>query len=342
MAYLHDWLPEYSIDVAVGAPQADIKAAYIKTLREDAASKAADHRYSRELKTASRAGMLLSATRRDDLYAYYLDNPPPHSRMRYHSFVRYFAMLRALGWVEITPGESTYSMTEVSEIQEIYAKSHPAIEAENAPVPERLYYRLTALGKRTTRDDHLHPKALLYAGKHYEPRKRASAGRPGHIAPPLPLEGQLVTSSPLADVKPKRVPKVPGEPNKKPGPKPKPKVVLTQPAPPKKPVAYTTRLGPVGRRIDWNSTVDQIAKHPYNERYLNSAFKKWIDAYIKDGWHAAEIGEAFTSVSAALDVGIVPFKKEYDPDGTAWAGFIRLLQSVDWSKLTHDFPVQGE
>jgi hypothetical protein len=65
--------------------------------------------------------------------------------MRYHSFLMYFGVLKRLGWVEVT------EKTEPSAIQDNY----PA-------APERVYYRLTKVGKQAGEDLWSNPLFTLY------------------------------------------------------------------------------------------------------------------------------------------------------------------------------------
>jgi len=67
------------------------------------------------------------------------------THMRYHSFLMYFGVLKRLGWVEVT------EKTEPSAIQDNY----PA-------APERVYYRLTKVGKQDGEDLWSNPLFTLY------------------------------------------------------------------------------------------------------------------------------------------------------------------------------------
>jgi hypothetical protein len=80
--------------------------------------------------------------------------PHKYTRMRYHSFLVYFGMLKRLGWVEPT-GE-----TEPSAIQDDYP-----------PAPSRVYYRLTDAGWKATMPEISDPVMTLY----YYSREQCSA-----------------------------------------------------------------------------------------------------------------------------------------------------------------------
>jgi len=67
------------------------------------------------------------------------------THMRYHSFLMYFGVLKRLGWVEVT------KKTEPSAIQDNY----PA-------APERVYYRLTEIGKQAGQEPWSNPLFALY------------------------------------------------------------------------------------------------------------------------------------------------------------------------------------
>jgi len=143
------------IDREEGAPQTDIHAAYKEALHrafaEDMVAMEVERRARRELPP-------LTAEEEDRLTAYYLERIPSKlTRMRYHSFLVYFGMLKRLGWVEPTPERE-----ERSTIQEY----HP-------PAPPRRYYRLTAAGRAATAVDLSDPMKALYG----YPREVRSAKR---------------------------------------------------------------------------------------------------------------------------------------------------------------------
>jgi len=71
--------------------------------------------------------------------------PHKYTRMRYHSFLVYFGMLKRLGWVEET-GE-----TEPSTFQDNYPAG-----------PARTYYRLTRKGREAADAEWSNPLFILY------------------------------------------------------------------------------------------------------------------------------------------------------------------------------------
>ncbi|MEK7874639.1 MAG: hypothetical protein AAB325_00380 [Pseudomonadota bacterium] len=89
----------------------------------DVTEEQADEIYQREMKKVSRK----------------------FTHMRYHSFLRYFSVLKRLGWVEIT-GE-----LEASSIQDNYPEA-----------PNRVYYRLTRQGIKAGEELWSNPLFTLY------------------------------------------------------------------------------------------------------------------------------------------------------------------------------------
>ena len=67
------------------------------------------------------------------------------SRMRYHSFLKYFGTLKKLGWVEET------SEMENSAMQDHYPDA-----------PDRVYYRLTEAGRKATDEEWSNPLFTMY------------------------------------------------------------------------------------------------------------------------------------------------------------------------------------
>ncbi len=156
----------WKIDPAVGAPQEDIHAAYkgalIQAIAEDEAAKDAE--------VAISAGRPLTPGQVEERRDYYLSRIPYKStRMRYHSFLVYFGMLKRLGWVEAT-GE-----TETSTVQEDMAL-RPG-ERQRATGQPRIYYRLTDRGRKASTAELSDPITALY---HY-PREVRSARRKGYF-----------------------------------------------------------------------------------------------------------------------------------------------------------------
>ena len=123
--------PSYGVDAidpGQGAPQTDIHAAYNRAVLLVVAR---DRANRKEERAARRQKRNLDMDRIEELTKRYLEKPPRgYAPMRYHSFVSYFAKLKALGWVEAT-GE-----TEPSLMQDTY----------NA-APPRIFYHLTATGR---------------------------------------------------------------------------------------------------------------------------------------------------------------------------------------------------
>jgi DNA-binding PadR family transcriptional regulator len=130
------------IDPERGAPQADINFEYKESLAratareraekiisrmvlkgDDVTEEQAERIHERELKKISRK----------------------FTRMRYHSFLVYFGVLKRLGWVEAT------SETEGSSIQDNYPDA-----------PDRAYYRLTRAGREAGEDLWSNPQYALY------------------------------------------------------------------------------------------------------------------------------------------------------------------------------------
>lgn len=150
------------IDPSVGAPQTDIFSFY-KDAHHRAFSEAMVAR--EEEKRTERGETALTVEEADHLLAWYLERiPMKFTRMRYHSFLIYFGMLKRLGWVEET-GE-----TEISTIQEYYAAA-----------PPRKYYRLTGAGQAATIMQLRDPIMTLYP--EYS-RAMRSAKKRKYIKPP--------------------------------------------------------------------------------------------------------------------------------------------------------------
>lgn len=131
------------IDPLVGAPQTDIFSAY-KDAQHRAFAEAMVAR--EEERRAERERPRLTVEEADRLLAWYMERiPMKFTRMRYHSFLVYFGMLKRLGWVEET------GRTEMSTIQENYP-----------PAPPRKYYRLTRAGQAASTVDVRDPLRALY------------------------------------------------------------------------------------------------------------------------------------------------------------------------------------
>lgn len=132
-----------AIDPGEGAPQTDIHAAYKEALLFFMAS---DLATAREEEEAAREGRRISLERIEAMVGGYLARLPQKlTSMRYHSFLIYFRMLKALGWVERT------GRTEPSALQDAYPEA-----------PPRVFYRITAAGRRATQAEYGNPLKLLY------------------------------------------------------------------------------------------------------------------------------------------------------------------------------------
>lgn len=141
------------IDPIVGAPQTDIhaeyKAALHRAFAEDMVATEGERRVRRKQPP-------LTIEEADRLKAYYMGRiPMKFTRMRYHSFLVYFGMLKRLGWVEPVKEEPS------------------AIQDNYPPAPPRRYYRLTAAGRAATPMELSDPITTIY---HY-PREMRSAKR---------------------------------------------------------------------------------------------------------------------------------------------------------------------
>lgn len=131
-----------AIDPDKGATQADInyhyKAALVRAFARDSAE--------RIISDMVKRGIEVTLERADEIYQVELKKiPHKYTRMRYHSFLVYFGMLKRLGWVEET-GE-----VEASAFQENYPTG-----------PSRKYYRLTAAGREATLAEWSNPLFTLY------------------------------------------------------------------------------------------------------------------------------------------------------------------------------------
>ena len=149
------------IDPSVGAPQTDIFSAY-----KDAQHRAfAEDMVAREEERRIKRGREpLTAEEAERRFAWYMERiPMKFTRMRYHSFLVYFGMLKRLGWVEKS------DRTEPSAIQD----NHP-------PAPSRIYYRLTDAGRAATEMALSDPVMTLYP--EYD-RKMRSAKNHKYIRP---------------------------------------------------------------------------------------------------------------------------------------------------------------
>ncbi len=153
MDYLAGRGPDYgvgAVDPVRGAPQTDVHAAYNQAVLLVVARERANQW---EERAAQRQKRNLDMKRIEELTQEYLLKPPRgYARMRYHSFLSYFAKLKALGWVEATPELLTGApLTEPSSFQDYYPNA-----------PSRSYYRLTDCGRGASADVVRDPLAALY------------------------------------------------------------------------------------------------------------------------------------------------------------------------------------
>ena len=138
------------IDPAKGATQADVHSAYKLALHISIAEDQA----ARDAEEGIKKGQPLTPEEVEARSNYYLSRIPARlTRMRYHSFVVYFGLLKRLGWVEPT-GEEEPSLP-----QEYDPKFQP-----------RTYYRLTAAGMAEEVPIVFDPIMRLYPD--YTPEKR--------------------------------------------------------------------------------------------------------------------------------------------------------------------------
>jgi hypothetical protein len=144
MEFLKGNGPEDSrrIDPDEGAPITDIHGEYKSALHRAHASDAA---VRKEEEDARREGRAISPERIEVLTEFSLSRIPcKELKMRHHSFVSYFGMLRRLGWVE-----------QVKEEPSGPQDYHPNFQP-------RRYYRLTDKGKAATMAELSDPITTLY------------------------------------------------------------------------------------------------------------------------------------------------------------------------------------
>jgi hypothetical protein len=139
------------IDPDKGATQGDInfqyKSALVRAIARDHSERIISDMVERGIDVTSEIA--------DRIYEDELKKiPHKYTRMRYHSFLVYFGMLKRLGWVELT-GE-----TEPSAIQDDYP-----------PAPSRVYYRLTDAGWKATMLEISDPVMTPY---HYSREQRSA------------------------------------------------------------------------------------------------------------------------------------------------------------------------
>ena len=124
------------IDPKRGAPQSDIFWEYKEALRRELAE---DLVALEEEKRIRRGEPPLTREEADNLLSRLIERLPLRStKMRYHSFLGYFGLLKRLGWVEAT-GEQ-----EISEAQDMM-RLETGEEPRETGQP-RIYYRITRAG----------------------------------------------------------------------------------------------------------------------------------------------------------------------------------------------------
>ncbi|MDO8634907.1 MAG: hypothetical protein Q7R34_01495 [Dehalococcoidia bacterium] len=156
------------IDPARGAPQVEIVRNY----------KLALHKYSvrerimmEEEKRIKKGMLAFTAEEAEERARVLMNRPMNRCRMRYHSFLIYFGMLKRLGWVEVTmvlsPEDQKIALTEPSMLQ-----------LRNLPeASSRVYYRITPRGMAATEDQVRNPLMALYPKFNLEYFKRKKEER---------------------------------------------------------------------------------------------------------------------------------------------------------------------
>jgi hypothetical protein len=130
------------IDPNSGSTQADINFEY----KEALAHATAHERAERIISNMVVKGADVTEEEAEKIYQRELRKVSrKFTHMRYHSFLMYFGVLKRLEWVEVT------EKTEPSAIQDNY----PA-------APERVYYRLTKVGKQAGQELWSNPLFTLY------------------------------------------------------------------------------------------------------------------------------------------------------------------------------------
>ena len=131
-----------SIDPDRGAPQSDINYEYKVAMAAATARARAEKRISRLVLD----GVDVTEEMAEDIYQRELSKiSHKFTRMRYHSFLKYFGTLKKLGWVEET------RETENSAMQDHYPEA-----------PGRVYYRLTEAGRSAADEEWSNPLFTMY------------------------------------------------------------------------------------------------------------------------------------------------------------------------------------
>ncbi len=132
------------IDPNRGAPQVEIVRNYKLAIHQ---SWVQDRIMLEEEKRIKKGQPSFTAEEAEERSRVLMNRPMNRCRMRYHSFLIYFGMLKRLGWVEAT------GLTEPSTLQ----------EDKNLPeAPPRVYYRITPGGMAATDDQVRNPLMALY------------------------------------------------------------------------------------------------------------------------------------------------------------------------------------
>ena len=143
--YLSGFGPRYGVEAVspeTGAPIADIHRAYKRALH----MAMAEDMVARDMERAIRAGRPLSEEEIEERRRFYLERIPSKlTRMRYHSFVRYFRFLKQLGLVERS-GVTEGSILGGPEDASPPGRTGRGTVLVEVPQP-RVFYRLTAKGR---------------------------------------------------------------------------------------------------------------------------------------------------------------------------------------------------
>ena len=130
------------IDPNRGAPQSDINYEY----KEALAAATARERAEKRISDLVVAGKEVTPETEARIYEQEMKRiSRKFTRMRYHSFLIYFGVLKRLGWVEAT------TETEAAAIQDNYPEA-----------PDRTYYRLTKAGREAADQEWSNPLFALY------------------------------------------------------------------------------------------------------------------------------------------------------------------------------------
>ena len=152
------------IDPNVGAPTEDIRSAYKEALlqayAEDMVALALERRVELSMEEASQR------------------IPQRQSRMRSHSFYRYFHLLKQLDWVELTGEEEGSVMGGMPGAK----VEHTAEGTTLVEVPQpRRFYRLTAKGREAAQSAWRDPLQAVYQYPRETRSQRKPYPRPGSL-----------------------------------------------------------------------------------------------------------------------------------------------------------------